>query len=446
MTAIEYFPDEAARKAAVEAPQPERTAAAGQDEGRAGPLLGRSIHVRQNFATTIMAALFASMTLALLGALWLGHLAKSETVRGMVTTITGSSRIEAPRAAVIKELFVHQGDTVAVGDRIATLRLATISTDGETTDAKEMRILEQRRVSLAAEVRRNAAAVEQARSEESATAGEQGALAQAFDSQERTINSGLDLERASVAKLTGLVRGGYATNDMLDQHRHALFQYEHELADVRLRRIETAQQSANHLRQLRATINDRATARADAENALGAIDLRVAQIKADESLDLVAQTFGKVLTIAGKTGDSVSSGQLVAAIGNPSDEPLIVLDAPAKAIGLARAGQRVVLKYDAFPFKTFGVAYGTITSISASAIGMAKPDKEEGAGESADPREKLKQAIYRVEVKPESRTMRAYGDEQPIAIGSTLTAEIVVERRRLIDWVLDPIRAMAGRL
>ena len=56
-----------------------------------------------------------------------------------------------------------------------------------------------------------------------------------------------------------------------------------------------------------------------------------------------------------------------------------------------------------------------------------------------------RQSVYRVEVRPEARTMRAYGVDEPIRIGSTLSADIVVERRRLIDWMLDPIRAMRGR-
>ena len=45
----------------------------------------------------------------------------------------------------------------------------------------------------------------------------------------------------------------------------------------------------------------------------------------------------------------------------------------------------------------------------------------------------------------ETQLVRTPGVDEPIRIGSTLSADIVVERRRLIDWVLDPIRAMRGR-
>ena len=75
-----------------------------------------------------------------------------------------------------------------------------------------------------------------------------------------------------------------------------------------------------------------------------------------------------MLAITGKVGDSVEFGQFVAAVGDADAEPLIVLDAPARATGLIKVGQKVILKYDAFPFKTFGIQHGTVTSISASSI------------------------------------------------------------------------------
>ena len=49
-------------------------------------------------------------------------------------------------------------------------------------------------------------------------------------------------------------------------------------------------------------------------------------------------------------------------------------------------------------------------------------------------------------MKPDSNEIEAYGEKKKLKIGSTLSADIVVEKRRLIDWVLDPIRAMRGRV
>jgi membrane fusion protein len=101
----------------------------------------------------------------------------------------------------------------------------------------------------------------------------------------------------------------------------------------------------------------------------------------------------------------------------------------------------VVLKYDAFPFKTFGIQHGTITSISSSAVRAPATEGDRGL----DPRPVSRQSLYRIEVRPDSDEIEAYGEKKKITMGSTLSADIIIEKRRLIDWILDPIRAMRGR-
>ena len=43
-----------------------------------------------------------------------------------------------------------------------------------------------------------------------------------------------------------------------------------------------------------------------------------------------------------------------------------------------------------------------------------------------------------MEVRPDTAEIEAYGEKKRLTPGSTLSADIIVERRRLIDWVLDP--------
>eukprot|EP01035_Chromulina_nebulosa_P036690 gene36690-49451_t len=83
------------------------------------------------------------------------------------------------------------------------------------------------------------------------------------------------------------------------------------------------------------------------------------------------------------------SFQFVAAVGDANAEPQIVLDVPARATGLIKPGQKVVLKYDAFPFKTFGIQHGTITSISSSAVRAPASEGDSGL----DPRPVSRQSL-----------------------------------------------------
>jgi membrane fusion protein len=54
--------------------------------------------------------------------------------------------------------------------------------------------------------------------------------------------------------------------------------------------------------------------------------------------------------------------------------------------------------------------------------------------------------MYRVVVEIESEHMRAYGRDEPLRPGMVLEADVLLERRRLIEWVLEPLYAAAGKV
>lgn len=54
--------------------------------------------------------------------------------------------------------------------------------------------------------------------------------------------------------------------------------------------------------------------------------------------------------------------------------------------------------------------------------------------------------VYRIVVSLTRQAVTAYG--QPIALqpGMQLEADVIIERRRLIEWVLDPLYTLTGKL
>ena len=49
------------------------------------------------------------------------------------------------------------------------------------------------------------------------------------------------------------------------------------------------------------------------------------------------------------------------------------------------------------------------------------------------------QPLYRIVVTLSAQAMRAGGQAQPLQPGMQLDADIQLERRRLIEWVLEPL-------
>ena len=403
--------------------------------------LTHTIDLRQDRTVQFTTILSAAAVFALLAGLWLGKFSKTETARGIVASSQGFSRLDAPRAGFIKQVYVAQGDHVAAGTAIYLLGIGELNAGGDSAVASEMKALLLSRGNQTTEIERATGFIGTAREQQEAMAKDLKELNGALDGQEKSIQDALTQSRQKLARIKELVRQGYATRDMQDSYERTYFEYERQFTEVKLKRVEYKRQAADKQRELATLIAEKQSQASRASNEINSIDARIGHLKTESVLQVQAQSAGEVLAVTGKVGDSVEAGQFVAAVGEVNAEPLIVLDAPARATGLVKVGQKVVLKYDAFPFKTFGIQHGTITSISSAAIRSPATEGDSGL----DPRPVSRQSLYRIEVRPDSDEIEAYGEKKKIALGSTLSADIIVEKRRLIDWVLDPIRAMRGR-
>ena len=138
----------------------------------------------------------------------------------------------------------------------------------------------------------------------------------------------------------------------------------------------------------------------------------------------------------------VSQGQTVApqsviAVVTPEGSTLEAeLYVPSRSAGFITEGQEVQLMYQAFPYQKFGTAKGRVRSVSRTVLAPA---------EVAIPGLEIQEPVFRVKVNMESDMVRAYGQDIPVQPGMLLSASIVIDRRTLFEWLLDPLYAV-GRL
>ena len=46
----------------------------------------------------------------------------------------------------------------------------------------------------------------------------------------------------------------------------------------------------------------------------------------------------------------------------------------------------------------------------------------------------------------DAQTIQAYGEARPLQVGMQLQADIMQERRKLYEWVLEPLLSITGKL
>ncbi|MDT9001614.1 HlyD family efflux transporter periplasmic adaptor subunit [Paucibacter sp. APW11] len=161
-------------------------------------------------------------------------------------------------------------------------------------------------------------------------------------------------------------------------------------------------------------------------------------------LVLRAPSDGQISTVLAEPGQTVPAGMVLANLLPAETRMLAHLYAPSSAIGFVHAQQQVQLRYQAFPYQKFGHQFGEVLQVTRTPLpatelaGLSLPAAlSQGAGS---------EPLYRITVALQKQTVQAYGQEQALTPGMQLEADVLLERRRLIEWIFEPLLSLAHRV
>jgi membrane fusion protein len=155
----------------------------------------------------------------------------------------------------------------------------------------------------------------------------------------------------------------------------------------------------------------------------------LAEHQARMRVRILAQAAGKLTAIAVRPGDTVEAGANLATI-IPRDGAFEAhLAVPSAAIGFASANQEVRMRVAAYPYQRFGYLTGKVRVVEHGPLAEGPVGNKEGT-----------EPFYRIAVSLDRQTIYANGKERPFKPGMRLEAVIRQDRRRLIHWMLDPVR------
>jgi membrane fusion protein, hemolysin D len=180
-------------------------------------------------------------------------------------------------------------------------------------------------------------------------------------------------------------------------------------------------------------------------------DLIKARSKNEQML-IVAPVSGIVEQLAVTTvGQVVGSGQVLMTIV-PRDAPLEVHALLANQdIGFVHAGDPAVIKVDSFPFTRYGTLQGRVINIASDAVDAREATNLSDASAAVKPQNAASSQVtsnpvlvFPVIVALASHAININGQDVQLMPGMTVTVEIETGTRRIIDYVLSPLREMVG--
>jgi len=363
-----------------------------------------------------------------------GSYARRVDMEGAVLPSAGLMAISSPSPSWIAALAVREGEAVEKGALLYTLDLDTATKDGSTqkqiinaqTAAREMLTQQiNRKTRMSEETQRELRQKIENLKVQIDQLGGQLIMQQGFFkiiTKEYNLFVGLvERRQASLNELDSRQQAWMQSQSKLQELENSKLRLKGELNDAQYQLATIAISTADEIDTLRTKILD--------------IDEKLANSEAHRSIEIRAPEAGVVTAIVGHPGQVVGAGSPMLKIVPEHATMHAELLAPSSAIGFIHEGERVLLRYSAFPYQKFGEYRGTVASVSQAAL---KPDEVESLRTGAPPL-KEKGPFYRVIVNPDSQFVKIYGEERALPASMQVQAYALLDRRPLYQWILDPL-------
>lgn len=398
--------------------------------------MGRIVLVRP-LSFALLTSLACATCLAALAFLVIAEYARKAPVQGTLVPASGAIRIVAPQAGTVHGRRLVEGERVVAGEELLRLGDGRTTSDGlslgdamDALSAGRSRDLERQRRATEAGTRAQVASLERRLVQLEADRDEQRRDLARLDERGRLV-----AQRAR--RLAALEASGFVSTAQRQQADEEALEHESRLGAARRAGLAIE-------RELEATRGAIDEAGARLRSQLAVLDSQIAALEqsrleravlADSRVESPAD--GLVAAVLVEPGQHVAGGAALLTV-LPEGSPLEAhLYAPSRAIGFVRTGQEVRLRYPAFPFQKFGSHRGRVVSVSRSAqapgdLGFLPPDGS-------------REPLYRIKVVPDSQAVNAYGRPEPLQAGMQVEADVLLDRRRLLEWLFEPLLSLAGR-
>jgi len=145
---------------------------------------------------------------------------------------------------------------------------------------------------------------------------------------------------------------------------------------------------------------------------------------------------GTITSIQVVEGETLNSVRPLLTILPEGAQLVAELLLPTRSAGFIEKGDIARLRFDAFPHQRFGFLASEVNRIDKTLITQSDVDFPIPMNEP----------VYRLQAKLSSQYIQGYGKEFNLKSGMIFSADIMLDKRTLIEWLLAPIYSLNGRL
>lgn len=381
---------------------------------------------------TTLAAGIAILLIAV--AVW-GQYTRRERVEGYLALDTGAARVLVQDSGRVSELLVKEGDEVKAGDALAKISLERANLAGGSTNEAIAAEMQSRRAILEKEQDQwrdlGTQQVEQLRRRVKDLENELTQVDREMRLQETRVKS----TREQADRFKALAGEKFVSDVAAKQKQDEVTDQEIKLQALRRQRSQVERDlGASKMEEPQIQLRSRAQVE-QVSRQLSELREGMSQVEARRETVIRAPMAGVVTNVAVNRGQSIAADAPLVTVLPKGSGLHVELLVPTRAIGFVTKGQEVVLRYEAFPYERFGQYRGVVTDIGRNVWTQ---------GERIGPLS-AKEPVYRVDVTLDKQSVAALGQEFPLRPGMLVNADLLLEKRTLLEWIFEPVLQLKGR-
>lgn len=379
----------------------------------------------QSVGTVAYTALLSLIAFIIFMLLFLGEFNETRSVLGYLVPKEGSVGIRPSKPGTIGYLFVKNGDVVKKNQQLAIIMDAAASRhSGDRVGHQNLQEV-QKQISLLKdllEANKNLQSLQTNRliNKKQEETSKQSELTKQLNLQKEITAS----NERSFRQAEELLDNGYISKVEAERRREIWLQAQQaeNILSLKITSIEAAIRDIEN--QIDTTPEHFAKENKTTLGQISRLLERKASIEDQREFILQSPLHGTVANLNHNTGDFVPNTQSLLTILPKNSVLEAEIFVPSRAIGFIKKGLQVDIAYSSFPKQTYGVFPGIITEIDRS-IQTAK---------NTDIPLDLSEPFYKVTVQ-----LQDLAKHPELQVGMLLTAKIILEKRRFVDWLFNPI-------
>jgi membrane fusion protein len=399
------------------------------------PALGAVLLVRRLSMTVLtLVALSSAVCVVLLS--FRGEYTRKARVTGYLVPTQGLIKVYSRETGTIVEKRVAEGLRVSKGDVLFVVSMEHGSRDTAESQGAAIAKVSERRDSLKAEIARQDEIVrieaQGLRQRIKAMESEVAEVAQQIRTEEMSVASA----ETTLRMYQRLFAESLVSVEQIEEKRKGFLEQQGRLQALQRNQIALIRERDTLRVQLAASGMKSLTERAVVDRSISTIDQELTEYEARRTFVVTAPADGTATAVLAERGQTATPTQPLVSL-LPSGAVLQAhLFVPSQSIGFIANGQQVALQYQAFPYQRFGSYAGRVAEISRTLILPSETNVSFA----------LREPAYRVIVLIDSQSVKAYGQDFLLQSGMLLDANISLDRRRVYQWLLDPIYSVRGRV